>query len=75
MRTPGFPWKLDLIPESEIRRIMAERDAARSALREARKWIGDGEFSDGLAREHWTPAYAAVVDMVDVALAPSGEAK
>lgn len=41
------------------------------ALHEARKWIGDGEYSDGLAREHWTPEYAALVDKVDAALAPN----
>lgn len=39
------------------------------ALREARRWIGDGDMSDGMHRSIWTPAYAAVVDQVDVALA------
>lgn len=39
-----------------------------ATLREARKWIGDGEFSDGLHRDHWTPMYATVVDLVDAAL-------
>jgi hypothetical protein len=39
-----------------------------AALREARRWIGDGECSDGLDRGHWTPEYAAAVDLVDAAL-------
>jgi hypothetical protein len=48
---------------------MAERSKVlESALREARRWIGDGDMGDGMDREIWTPAYAAVVDLVDAAL-------
>jgi hypothetical protein len=42
---------------------------AVAALREARRWIGDGDMSDGMDRSIWTPAYAAVVDQVDAAIA------
>lgn len=48
-----------------------EEDRLRDALTEARRWIGDGDLSDGLAREYWTPEYAAAVDLVDVALTPN----
>lgn len=44
-----------------------------TALREARRWIGDGDLSDYIAREIWTPEYAAVVDMVDAALNSSND--
>jgi len=50
------------------REWQAERDALKAALREARRWIGDGDMSDGMSREIWTRAYAAVVDLVDTAL-------
>jgi hypothetical protein len=43
----------------------------RAALIEARRWIGDGPCSDGFSREHWKPDYAAMVDLVDAALAVS----
>jgi hypothetical protein len=54
-------------------RRFTEHERLRSALEEARRWIGDGEFSDGLHREHWTPNYCAVVDMVDAALTPNAK--
>lgn len=44
------------------------------ALREARRWIGDGDMSDGIHRSIWTPAYAAAVDQVDSAIARAGGA-
>lgn len=34
-------------------------------LSEAREWLGDGKYSDGLARELWTPAYTALIDKID----------
>lgn len=37
-------------------------------LAEAREWLGDGKNSDGLAREHWTPEYAALIDRIDATL-------
>jgi hypothetical protein len=52
-----------------------ERNALREALVEARRWIGDGEFSDGLHRDLWTPQYKAAVDKVDEALAASAQEK
>lgn len=50
---------------SEPGAVAAELLAARHALREVRKWIGDGEHGDGLHHDHWTPEYKAVVDLVD----------
>jgi hypothetical protein len=44
-----------------------------AALREARRWIGDGDMGDEMDREIWTPAYCAVVDLVDAALGPTLE--
>lgn len=38
------------------------------ALEESRRWIGDGECSEGLHRDLWTPEYRAAVDQVDAAL-------
>jgi hypothetical protein len=43
----------------------------RKALVEARRWIGDGDLSDGMHRDIWTPRYRAAVDMVDGALSAS----
>ena len=43
----------------------------KATLREARRWIGDGDMADGLSREIWTPAYAAAVDLVDRTLKQS----
>ncbi|WP_155252605.1 hypothetical protein [Pseudomonas brassicacearum] len=37
-------------------------------LAEAREWLGDGKNADGLAREHWTPEYAALIDRIDATL-------
>ena len=56
--------------------LVSERDELASrvtklakALTEARRWIGDGECSDGLPREYWTGDHTAVVELVDAALA------
>lgn len=50
-----------------IRRLYAEPPApvAVALLSEAREWLGDGKYSDGLSRELWTPAYAALIDKID----------
>ena len=45
------------------------RDELLAALIEARRWIGDGECSDGMAREYWTPEYAKAVDGIDATIA------
>lgn len=37
-------------------------------LAEARQWLGDGKHADGLAREHWTPEYVALIDRIDATL-------
>jgi gamma-glutamyltranspeptidase len=42
------------------------------ALTEARRWIGDGDLSDGMHRSIWTTAYAAAVDKADAAIAHLG---
>lgn len=49
--------------------LIRERDELMEALKEARRWIGDGDMSDGMDRSIWTPKYAAVVDLVDAAIA------
>ena len=49
--------------------LTSQRDILMEALTEARRWIGDGECSDGLAREYWTPEYRAAVDRIDAAIA------
>lgn len=56
--------------QDQARAEAAERDAKelRDTLREARRWIGDGDMGDGLHRSIWTPAYAAIVDRVDACI-------
>jgi hypothetical protein len=47
----------------------AEQPAPVAAvLAEAREWLGDGKRADDLAREHWTPEYAALIDRIDATL-------
>jgi hypothetical protein len=46
----------------------AEQPAPVALLAEAREWLGDGKHSDGMAREHWTPEYAALIDRIDATL-------
>lgn len=62
--------------EHKARAEAAERDARelRDTLREARRWIGDGDMGDGLHRSIWTPAYTAIVDRVDAAIATTEQA-
>ncbi len=50
-------------------RLVQASPALLAALIEARKWIGDGEDADPIDRSCWTPAYTALVDMVDAAIA------
>lgn len=75
-------WRLEQIKTQHAEHDMSDSDeayllglviAAGSALREARKWIGDGNHSDGLARDHWTQEYKDVVDLVDRTLATVDE--
>lgn len=61
--------KTGLQHNMEKSRLMRQRDELLAALKEARRWIGDGECSDGLAREHWTPEYLMAVDGIDTAIA------
>lgn len=56
-------------PTSKAVEYRRQRDELLAALKEARRWIGDGECSDGLAREHWTQEYRAAVDRIDAAIA------
>lgn len=65
---------MTMVPNIEAEQLRARIRALEAALQEARKWIGDGEFSDGLDRGHWTPEYAAVVDLIDRTL-PQSETK
>lgn len=55
-------------------RYLSERDELLSALKEARRWIGDGECADGIPREFWTPEYIKAVDGTDAAIAKAGGA-
>lgn len=57
--------------QAEAQADLARIVALESALTEARRWLGDGDMSDGMEREIWTPAYASVVDLVDAALRDS----
>jgi UTP:GlnB (protein PII) uridylyltransferase len=52
----------------ECARLGKENAELRLALAEARRWIGDGECSDGLARSYWTPEYVSAVGIIDAAL-------
>lgn len=69
-----------LIHGKAIKDVVSERDELASrvtkltkALTEARRWIGDGECSDGLPREYWTGDHTAAVELVDAALNASKE--
>jgi hypothetical protein len=53
---------------SNARLISAAPDLLE-ALKEARRWIGDSECSDGLSRDYWTHEYIVAVDRVDSAIA------
>ena len=57
----------------EVRELEADNERLRAALTEARRWIGDGEFSDGLHHDYWTPEYRAAVALVDAALVPNAQ--
>lgn len=54
---------------SKLIHATTQRDELLAALIEARRWIGDGECSDGLSRECWTPEYIKAVDGIDAAIA------
>ncbi|WP_039012596.1 hypothetical protein [Pseudomonas brassicacearum] len=43
-------------------------ERAVEILAEARQWLGDGKYSDGLHRDLWTPEYAALIDRIDATL-------
>jgi hypothetical protein len=49
-------------------RLIAAAPALLASLREARRWVGDGDMGDGMHRSIWTPAYAALVDQIDAAI-------
>lgn len=52
----------------KIESVERENEKLRNALIEARRWIGDGECSDGLPREYWTKEFSDAVDLVDSVL-------
>lgn len=54
---------------TEHSELWKQRDELLAALKEARKWFGDGQYSDELCREFWTTAYAMAVDAADIAIA------
>jgi hypothetical protein len=49
--------------------MKAQRDELLAALKESRRWIGDGDLSDGMSRETWTPKYTVAVALIDKAIA------
>ena len=53
---------------SAYRVLVGAKPAPVALLAEAREWLGDGKHSDGMAREHWTPEYAALIDRIDATL-------
>lgn len=59
--------QLFAIGAAAVERQRAERLLA--ALAEARRWLGDGDLADGIAREIWTPRYAQAVASIDATLA------
>lgn len=71
----------EVLDQCRLNGMGAERELAlmnrvtelTRALTEARRWIGDGECSDGLPREYWTGDHTAVVELVDAALNASKE--
>lgn len=54
--------------ESQLAAMTAERDALRAALVECRRWLWNGDLSDGLDIGHWTDKYKRAHDMVEAAL-------
>ena len=79
--TDPLPDEWDDAPPDEVAALVLKIDAdieierLRAALTEARRWIGDGELSDGLHHDYWTPEYRAAVAMVDAALVPNAQGK
>lgn len=54
--------------KEQVQSLYAEQPAPVALLAEAREWLGDGKHADGMAREHWTPEYAALIDRIDATL-------
>lgn len=61
--------RLAMEDNAKLTMRLAEQPAPLAVLlAEAREWLGDGKHADGLAREHWTPEYAALIDRIDATL-------
>ena len=66
----------EVLDQCRLNGMGAERELAlmnqvtelTRACTEARRWIGDGECSDGLPREYWTGDHSAAIELVDAAL-------
>ncbi len=48
-----------------VEKLISEIAGLYSLLKEVRTWIGDGENSEGVPRECWTPEYLDIIDRVD----------
>lgn len=66
---------LECYSEKEIRDLLIpfvkQRDELLAALKEVRKWIGDGEFSDDTNWKFWSKAYSDIIHHVDEVIAKS----
>ena len=58
-------WVKESMHDAAVNSASAKNDELLEALLEARSWIGDGDNSDGLHRDHWSEQYKAAVDMID----------
>ena len=58
-------WVKESMHDAAVNSASAKHDELLEALLEARSWIGDGDNSDGLHRDHWSEQYKAAVDMID----------
>lgn len=71
LRSVGGYFDVAALEHVSLSECADEIERLRAALTEARRWMGDGEFSDGLHHDYWTPEYRAAVAMVDAALVPN----
>lgn len=57
----------------EMLRRLDERDILLKALKEARRWFGDGDCADDIGSQFWTPEYRAAVERTDAVIAQASE--
>jgi len=59
---------LEEMIDEELDTLAEQRDELLAALKDARKWIGDGDKSEGLDRRFWTTEYGDLVDKIDAVI-------